>query len=116
MCVAFLAITLGSLFAFPLWQRALGNPVLVFLSTISYNLYLWHQPIARALLVAHVPPWIGASEHNDPVWGLRYSFVAVAAGLVVATAVTFGVERPLLRRRPFEPRVERSVSALADAM
>ena len=115
MCAAFLAIGLGSLFAFPLWQRVLANPVLVFLSAISYNLYLWHQPVARAFLVAHLPAWRGASEHADPVWGLWYSVVALAGGIVVATAVTYLVERPLLRRRPLEPCPER-VPALADAV
>jgi peptidoglycan/LPS O-acetylase OafA/YrhL len=107
MALAFLAIGLGSLFAFPLWQRALANPALVFLSTISYNLYLWHQPVSRALLEAHLPPWVGASEHADPAWGLAYSLVSFAASIVVATLVTFLVERPLLARKPFAPRIER---------
>jgi peptidoglycan/LPS O-acetylase OafA/YrhL len=106
MGAAFLALALGSMFAFPLWQRVLANPVLVFLSVISYNLYLWHQPVARALLKAHVPRWTGASEHDDPVWGLAYSAVALTAGIVVATIVTFTIERPLLRWKVFEPRAE----------
>jgi peptidoglycan/LPS O-acetylase OafA/YrhL len=108
MCAAFLALALGSMFAFPLWQRVLANPALVFLSAISYNLYLWHQPVARALLTAHIPRWTGASEHDDPVWGLAYSIIALTAGIVVATVVTFTIERPLLRWKPFEPRAERA--------
>jgi peptidoglycan/LPS O-acetylase OafA/YrhL len=99
MCAAFVATTLGSLFAFPLWQRALGNPVLVFLSLISYNLYLWHQPVARFLREHHLPPWSGADEHSDPAWALPYTFIAFAAMLAVATFFTYVVERPFLAGR-----------------
>ena len=115
LALAFVPIALGSLFAFPLWQRALANPVLVFLSAISYNLYLWHQPVARALLAAHVPPFVGSSEHLDPAWGLPYTLVSFAAAIVVAGLVTYVVERPLMQRRPFEPRTERT-RVLVDAV
>lgn len=102
LCLAFVAATLGSLLAFPLWQRVLGNPVLAYLSVISYNLYLWHQPVARFLRERHLPPWTGASEHADPAWPLPYSLAAFAAMLAVATFFTYALERPILnwRRRP----------------
>jgi peptidoglycan/LPS O-acetylase OafA/YrhL len=112
---AFFVATLGTLFAVPLWQRILGNRLLVFFASISYNLYLWHQPVANALLVARIPAWAGGAAHDDPVWGLKFSLVAIAAGVAVATLVTFAIERPLMRRRPFERRSERG-PALVDAV
>jgi peptidoglycan/LPS O-acetylase OafA/YrhL len=115
MVAAFIVMTLGSLFAFPAWQRLVANPPLVFLSGISYNLYLWHQPVARTLYLAHLPPWVGASEHEDPHWGLLYSFVVFAVAIAVASAVTYAIERPLLRRKPFAPRVERPVQAISES-
>jgi peptidoglycan/LPS O-acetylase OafA/YrhL len=112
---AFFIATLGTLFAVPLWQRILGNRLLVFLASISYNLYLWHQPLANALLVARIPGWSGAAAHDDPVWGLRFTMVALATGVAIATFVTFAIERPLMRRRSFERRGERG-PALVDAV
>jgi len=102
MCLAFILTTVGSLFAYQWWQRTLGNPVLVFLSVISYNLYLWHQPVARFLREHHIPKWTGADEHGDPSWGLPFSLLSFAAILVVATFFTYALERPILywRRKP----------------
>jgi peptidoglycan/LPS O-acetylase OafA/YrhL len=96
--------TVGALFAWPAWQRVLANPVLVFLSLISYNLYLWHAAVVRALFDAHVPAWQGADPHGDPRWALPFTGLAFAAAIAVATALTYALERPLLRARPFAPR------------
>ncbi|GAC1522141.1 MAG: acyltransferase [Vulcanimicrobiaceae bacterium] len=99
LAAAFACVTLGSLFAAPVWQRALANPALVFLSFISYNVYLYHQLVARALLAARVPTWQGADEHADPRWGLAFSAVAVSASIAVAWIVTIAVEQPIVRAR-----------------
>lgn len=99
LAISFFALALGSLFAAPAWQRVLSSPVLRFLSFVSYNLYLYHQLVARALLRARVPSWSGPSEHADPVWGLAFTIVASAVSLAVAWLVTRLVEQPIVRAR-----------------
>lgn len=96
--------TVGALFAWPAWQRCLANPVFVFLSLVSYNLYLWHAAVVRTLFEARIPAWHGANAHDDPGWAVVYTFVAFGASIAVATVVTYALERPLLRARPFAPR------------
>ena len=99
---AFLLLTLGSLFAFPLWQGLLANRALVALSTISYNLYIWHYVIAQKLLDAKIPSWRTIDGHGDPGWQIGYTIVAAAVALLVSWAITVLLEQPLLRRRPLE--------------
>lgn len=94
---AFLTIALGSLFALPFWQRLLANPVLLFFAAISYNLYLYHQAIARELLAWHIPPYSGTDPHGDAHWEITYTVVAFAVTIAQAAIVTYGFERPLLR-------------------
>lgn len=94
--LAFAAIAFGSLCAPRWWQVLLANPPLRFLALISYNLYLYHQLVAREMLAWHLPPYHG-DPHLDPSWQVSYTVLAFAATIVQATIVTYFFERPLLR-------------------
>ncbi|HTX58695.1 MAG TPA: acyltransferase [Verrucomicrobiae bacterium] len=96
----FFAVAFGSLIAPRWWQILLANPPLQFLATISYNLYLYHQIVARELLAWHLPPYLGGDPHYDFAWQQRYSAVASLAAIGLATIVTYAFERPLLHLRP----------------
>jgi peptidoglycan/LPS O-acetylase OafA/YrhL len=63
---------------------------------ISYNLYLYHQLVARELLAHHLPPVTG-NPHYDSRWQAQYTAAAFATSIALATAVTYCFERPLLR-------------------
>ncbi len=98
--VAFFVIATASLLAAPSWQRAIGNPVLIFFATISYNLYLYHQMLARELLSHRIPPYATADPHADHQWQILYTIVAFGVTIAEATLVTYAFERPLLRLQP----------------
>jgi peptidoglycan/LPS O-acetylase OafA/YrhL len=105
--LAFSLMALGSLFSPRWWQIVLDNRPLRFLAAISYNLYLYHQLIAREMLWQHLPPYNG-DPHYDPQWQIRYSEAAFVVTVGFAAAVTYGFERPLLRLR--YPRRRRNLS------
>lgn len=98
LALGFALVALGFLRS-PGWFAAiLDNPPLRFLATISYNLYLYHQMIARELLRRHVPSYAG-DPHFDYGWQIRYTEVATGLSVAFATVVTYAFERPLLRLR-----------------
>jgi peptidoglycan/LPS O-acetylase OafA/YrhL len=95
--LSFGAVALGSLAAPARWQALLANAPLRFMAFISYNLYLYHQMIARLMVRAHIPPFVGHDPHGDPVWQVRYTILAFAFTIAQAALVTYLFERPLLR-------------------
>ena len=97
LAVLLLCVTVPSVYALEVWQRILANRVLVFLSTISYNLYLWHLVIGLAIKQHGWLPVGTADPTHDPRWQVTYVVVGVAASVGVATAITYALERPLLR-------------------
>jgi len=94
--VAFGSIAFGSLCAPRWWQLLLANPPLRFLALISYNLYLYHQMVAREMLTLHFPPYHG-DPHFDPAWQVNYTILAFVVTIAQAAIVTYLFERPLLR-------------------
>ncbi len=100
--VTFGAIAIGALCAPVAWQRLFSNAPLRFLALISYNLYLYHQMLARELLAWHIPPYVG-DPHGNPHWQVAYTVIAFGVSIGVATLLTYGFERPLLRIR--DPRL-----------
>jgi peptidoglycan/LPS O-acetylase OafA/YrhL len=71
--------------------------MLLFFAAISYNLYLYHQAIARELLAWHIPPYRGSDPHGDAHWEVTYTIVAFVVTIAQAAIVTYAFERPLLR-------------------
>lgn len=84
VAIAFVLMGLGSLLAAGAWKRVLANPVLLFFAAISYNLYIYHQMLARIVARLHLSP-------------LAFTIAAFAVSIIAATAVTSLFERPLLR-------------------
>ena len=83
IALVLIVLTVCSVLAAGHWRRALANPFFLFLSAISYNLYLWHLEI----LV-----W-----GQDLGWDSRIVLaVSVIAAIATATLFTYALEQPIL--------------------
>ncbi|HZV78915.1 MAG TPA: acyltransferase [Candidatus Binatus sp.] len=82
----FTATGVGLTLGLPIGRFLVMNPALSYLAAISYNLYLWHLEIIwqAHLLLQRLPLWATIG-------------IAVACALAIATAVTYAIERPMLR-------------------
>ena len=83
-----------------LYRRIFSNPITRFLSAISYNAYLWHTCLALKLKEGKIPNYLAenpASAGEMP-WQRNYTLLCFFLALLLATAVTFGFERPLTKK------------------
>lgn len=100
--IAFGLVAFGLLCA-PRWsERLLSNAPLRFLAIISYNLYLYHQMIARELFTRHIPPYTG-DPHASSAWQYSYTILVMVLTIAEAALVTFLFERPIMRLQPPRP-------------
>jgi peptidoglycan/LPS O-acetylase OafA/YrhL len=85
------ALVMVLLFTLLVWRKAkfLDQRALVFLGTVSYPLYLLHQNIGYVIIHALRTHAVG--------YGVAM-LCAMAVSLGAASALTFGVERPVQRR------------------
>ncbi len=93
-----------SCFAWRAWRALVANPVFVFLSLVSYNLYLWHTLILIWMWKHDVPHAATRDPHADDHWKIAYLTLGWGVCLAVSTAITYFFERPLLgtiRPQPF---------------
>jgi peptidoglycan/LPS O-acetylase OafA/YrhL len=91
--IAFLSVTLGSLFGIACWRRLVANPAFGFYAQISYNFYLWHMVVCSELQNHNIMnPW-------DPNKHPLFTAFNLLCSSALASLLTFGIERPLMRLR-----------------
>jgi peptidoglycan/LPS O-acetylase OafA/YrhL len=78
-----IVLALSTTFAVQRWQSLLTTRALVFLSMISYNLYLWNLEIAVWYRQAGFSP-------------LPTFVLGIMTALLLSTAITYAIERPIL--------------------
>jgi peptidoglycan/LPS O-acetylase OafA/YrhL len=78
-------------------QALFSNRLMLFVSMISYNWYLWHFLLLVELKQRHIPPWVSDPPMNDPNWQVSYFALAGGLGLAAAIFFTFALERPVVR-------------------
>jgi peptidoglycan/LPS O-acetylase OafA/YrhL len=76
-------LALSTSFAVRRWRSVVSSRVLAFLSMISYNLYLWNLEIVV---------WY----HQAGLQPLATFVLGIATALLLATAITYAIERPIL--------------------
>ena len=72
-----------------------GNRLMRFFAEISFNFYIWHHILA----VQFMKHWFGFDTlHNTPGLQKAFTLLCYAVSLVVATAVTYGIEKPIVNK------------------
>jgi peptidoglycan/LPS O-acetylase OafA/YrhL len=115
LALVFFALTISSLFAARWWRATIANPAFVFISVISYNLYLWHVVVAESVRTNPFFVWHDVMPiHATQSEQLHYELTTIALAIAVAVIPTYLIERPLLRLpRPGSKGRPASVSATA---
>ena len=93
-----LTIALGlMMFSAAFWprllQKLLDNRLMRFLSTISMNLYIWHQVLAVQMRIAWFPDT--NLLHTDMNMQSAYMLLCISVAVLAAMTVTFGLEQPV---------------------
>jgi peptidoglycan/LPS O-acetylase OafA/YrhL len=98
-------VVLAAASPLPLARWLFGGRALAFVGTVSYSLYLWHNPLIGWLY----PLWPGL-PHGAGGLGLR-ALVVVPASLVAAWVSYRLVERPFLVTKPAAALARREATA-----
>ncbi len=81
-------------------RLALGNRVMGWLATISYQLYMWHTVVALQLKKWRFPPSVSETPHmeGEKSWQIPYLLLSLGISVLISALVTFLIEQPLARR------------------
>ena len=109
LAAALSVFMLGLAFAFKGVRILFANPMMKFLSAISFNYYIWHQTLAVWLKEWRIPPYTAQlpNQAGELPWQIQYTLLCFGLAILLASALTYGLEKPaaalvhtLFHRRP----------------
>lgn len=101
LALVFIGFILSAAFASSWFRFLFSNPLMRFLSAISYNLYIWHQWLCVKIKNDwRIPRWEGDTPPNQwgtaagKAWSSRYAIIITAAAFLAAILATYFLEKP----------------------
>lgn len=85
-------------FSYDFWEKKIwGNRFFVFLSSISYTVYLWHQNIYIFLKRANIPYTTANPPMDDRGAMIGMMLLCLSASLIIGVLVTKYIEAPIVK-------------------
>ena len=85
-------------YSYDIWQKSIwGNRFFVFLSSISYTVYLWHQNLLIFEGRVNFPYVSGASPADDRAGMEMRVLFCIAASILIGVLVTKFIEGPIVK-------------------
>lgn len=110
VAVVFLVFILSTAYSIKWYRFIFSNKVMVFLSSISFNFYIWHQYIAVKLKLWNIPysMYDMPNMSGDVKWQHLYTLLSFVVSIVFAWLVTWLYENKfiplLLREKTKKPK------------
>ena len=86
-------------FSIPALRFLMGNPLMRFLASVSFQFYIYHQMLAVKLKEWGFPPsdYPSPWSQGDYRWQVQYTLSCFLLALLLAKLITYLFERPLAR-------------------
>ena len=99
LSVLFMIFILSTCFSLSWYRKIFSNAFMRFMSTISFNFYIWHQFLTIAFKKNRIPYFEGDTPPNelnpqDKVWMWTFMLLCFAASFAAAIIATYGIEKP----------------------
>ncbi len=79
------------------WQAFWGNKVFVFISSISYSFYLWHQNVHIALRKLNIPYTDANPVMDDKRAMVIFMILSIVISFAIAIFSTYCIEKPIVK-------------------
>lgn len=79
------------------WQAFWGNRVFVFISSISYSFYLWHQNVHIALRKLNIPYTDANPVMDDKRAMIIFMLLSIIISFAIAIFSTYCIEKPIIK-------------------
>lgn len=93
LALTLLLLMLSAAFLPRALQKGFDNRLMRFLSTISFNLYIWHQVLSVQIAKNLFPDTL----HSSQPLQIAYTLLCFALSTIIAMAATYGLEQPAAR-------------------
>ena len=95
LAVLFLIFLVSTIYAIKNYRLIFSNKVMIYLASISYNYYIWHQYIAVRLKQMHIPPSVSDMPNMvaEQPWQTWYTILSFIVPLIVAVVLTYLIDK-----------------------